>query len=102
MVPRNPVFQLVSAESPQKAETYDAIREELGRILASSVFRKSERYSSLLEYAVQRALDGKSEQLKERTIGVEIFGRLANYDTNADHVVRSAAAEVRKRLAQYY
>ena len=102
MVPRNAVSKVVSDETFQTAETCDAIREELGRILASSVFRNSKRYSSLLEYAVQRALDGKSEQLKERTIGVEIFGRLANYDTNADHVVRSAAAEVRKRLAQYY
>jgi hypothetical protein len=92
----------VSTWSPQTAERCDAIREQLGRILASSVFRNSKHYSSLLEYAVQRALQGKAEDLKERTIGVVVFGRVANYDTNADHVVRSAAGEVRKRLAQYY
>jgi hypothetical protein len=40
--------------------------------------------------------------LKERTIGVEAFGRPADYDTSIDHSVRSAAGEVRRRLAQYY
>jgi len=35
-------------------------------------------------------------------IGAAIFGRDVDYDTNQDAVVRNAAAEVRKRLAQYY
>lgn len=42
------------------------------------------------------------ESLKERTIGVEVFSRDPNYDTNQDPVVRGTASEVRKRLAQYY
>jgi hypothetical protein len=33
---------------------------------------------------------------------VEVFGRGADYDTNADPVVRTSACEVRKRIAQYY
>ena len=40
--------------------------------------------------------------LKERVIGQAVFDREAGYDTNQDAVVRNAAAEVRKRLAQYY
>jgi hypothetical protein len=40
--------------------------------------------------------------LKERTLGVEVFGRPPDYDTNAEPVVRITAAEVRKRIAQYY
>jgi len=56
----------------------------------------------LLRYIVGQTLDGRAEQLKERTIGVEAFGRAADYDTNADHSVRSAAGEVRRRLALYY
>ncbi len=40
--------------------------------------------------------------LKERTIGVELFGRDASYDTSGDSIVRVKANEVRKRLAQYY
>ena len=51
---------------------------------------------------VQRALSGELETLSERMIGVELFGRPADYDTSNDAVVRVRAAEVRKRLAQYY
>lgn len=80
----------------------DAVRDQLERILASAVFRNSKRYSSLLKYVVECALEGKAEHLKERAIGIDVFGRAADYDTNADHVVRSVAGEVRRRLAQYY
>jgi hypothetical protein len=55
-----------------------------------------------LEFVVNSVLEGSPEDLKERTLGVEVFGRDANYDTNQDPVVRGTASEVRKRLAQYY
>jgi hypothetical protein len=76
--------------------------EHLEQILVSTVFRNSRRYAAVLRYVVERALEGNLERLKERTIGVDVFGRSADYDTASDHVVRSAMAEVRKRLAQYY
>jgi hypothetical protein len=56
----------------------------------------------LLAYTVEQALLGNAGELKERTIGVEAFGREPNYDVNLDPVVRTTAAEVRKRLFQYY
>jgi hypothetical protein len=40
--------------------------------------------------------------LKERALGVEVFGREPSYDTSLDPVVRTSACEVRKRIAQYY
>ena len=43
-----------------------------------------------------------AEPLKERTLGVEVFGRAPDYDTNLDPVVRTTAVEIRKRIAQYY
>lgn len=55
-----------------------------------------------MQYCVDRVLAGESDSLKERTIGVEVFGRPDDYDTATDHIVRSAASEVRRRLAQYY
>ena len=84
------------------AVTPDEIRGQLERILSSSVFGTSKRYPAFLRFVVETTLDGHSECLKERTIGVEVFSRPADYDTNSDHVVRSAAGEVRRRLAQYY
>ena len=87
---------------PSSPEEYAAVHAQLERILSSSVFRNSKRYASVLKYVVERTVEGAGDQLKERTIGIEVFGRVPDYDTASDHAVRSAAAEIRKRLAQYY
>jgi hypothetical protein len=79
-----------------------AIQAQLERILANPLFKNSKRYPSLLRYVVERTLDGHPGELKERTLGIEVFGREPDYDTNLDPVVRTTAAEIRKRLAQYY
>jgi len=55
-----------------------------------------------LRFVVERALEGHTEPLKERTLGIEVFGREPDYDTNLDPVVRTTAVEIRKRIAQYY
>ena len=51
---------------------------------------------------MEQTLLGNAAELKERSIGVEVFGRAPSYDANADPVVRITAGEVRKRLTQYY
>lgn len=78
------------------------IREQLKRILAHPLFTNSKRYPVLLAYTVEQTLKGNAGELKERTIGIEAFGREPDYDVNLDPVVRTTAAEVRKRLIQYY
>ncbi len=88
--------------TPASQEDRDLVTRELTAILSSSHFSSSKRYPALLKYVVSKTLDGHSEELKERTLGVEVFDRPADYDTNADPVVRFSASEVRKRLAQYY
>lgn len=87
---------------PAKAEEREIVLQELEAILSSYHFRGSKRYPALLQYVVDAALDNRSASLKERTLGVEVFGRDPGYDTNADPVVRVSAGEVRKRIAQYY
>src|SRR5260370_11713488 len=79
-----------------------AIREQRSRLLGSQYFAHSKRFPDLLRYVIERTLDGQAEGIKERTLGIEVFGRDANYDTGSDPIVRVAAGEVRKRLAQYY
>jgi hypothetical protein len=80
----------------------DEIRSQLGRILASPLFKNSRHYPALLRYIVEETLENRSAHLKERSLGVDVFGRDPNYDTNLDPVVRTSACEVRKRIAQYY
>lgn len=96
-----------SEETPQQVSTLQGIpasrvQEALGEILISSPFRSSKQSQQLLQYIIDKTLSGHAELLKERVIGVEVFGRLPDYDTNADPIVRARAAEVRKRLALYY
>jgi len=78
------------------------VQAQLTRILVSPHFRQSKRSQGLLRFVVDAALAGDSNSLKERQIGAAVFGRDTAYDTAQDPVVRNAAIEVRKRLAQYY
>src|SRR6266850_2762967 len=75
---------------------------QLARILDSQQFRSSKRCSLFLRYVVEQASQNHFDCFKERKLGVAVFDRDPNYDTNQDPVVRGTAGEVRKRLAQYY
>jgi hypothetical protein len=55
--------------------TSEGVRAELERILASPEFKASKRCQDFLQFVVDRALAGVTEDLKERTIGIEVFGR---------------------------
>jgi hypothetical protein len=87
---------------PQTSQDRETILFELQEVLASPHFCNSKRYPALLKYIVENTLAGKSDLLKERTLGVEVFDRPPSYDTNTDTVVRYTAGEVRKRLSLYY
>jgi len=78
------------------------VQKTLYDVLKSVPFRASKQSQQLLQYIVDQSLAGHLERLKERIIGAEVFGRRVDYDTNEDPIVRARAAEVRKRLAQYY
>jgi hypothetical protein len=78
------------------------VREELERILGSSEFSASKRCQEFLRYVVDKTLAGHADDLKERTIGVELLGRPSSYEPSTDASVRVKAGEVRKRLHLYY
>jgi hypothetical protein len=78
------------------------VLQELDRILVSPYFKNSLRGRQFLKYIVHCRLAGRTEELKERTIGMELFQRQPNYATGEDPVVRVQAGEVRRRLEQYY
>jgi hypothetical protein len=82
--------------------TPEVAMAQVERLLVSTAFRTSKRCISFLRFAAEHALKGQTDILKERQLGVELFGRPPGYDTNEDTIVRNTAGEVRKRLAQYY
>lgn len=90
----------MSAESPPP--TPAAIAEQLDRMLASAAFRRAERSSALLRYVVDQVTNKRSEQLKEYTLGTDVFERGTNFDPRTDPIVRAEASRLRIRLEDYY
>ncbi len=78
------------------------LERELAHVLASAPFRTSRQCQDLLRYVVEQSALGDGAALRERVIGMAVFGRKPTYDTSEDPVVRVRAADVRKRLAQFY
>jgi len=85
-----------------KSQVDSDVLQELASVLDSHEFHGSHRAQTLLRYLVENALSHRSDQLKERTIGIELFHRDATYDTGHDGIVRVAASDVRKRLMSFY
>jgi hypothetical protein len=90
------------AAAPNGHPEEEQIRAQVECVLKSPLFRSSHRCQVLLRHVAERALAGESASLKERTLGIDVFGRAPDYDTSADPVVRGTAGEIRKKLAQYY
>lgn len=80
----------------------EQIAETLDQILRSARFKDSQQLQTLLRYVVEETVKGNDENLKERMIGIYVFGRRPDYDTTEDPIVRSRMGLLRKRLAQYY
>jgi hypothetical protein len=85
------------------AQDRQDIDQQVGRILQHPLFHQSKRLPVFLRHIVTESLNGGTEgSTKERTLGVEVFGRKPDYDNNSDPIVRVTATELRKKLAQYY
>src|SRR5580658_1060853 len=91
-----------SAHDPTRGIPEVLARAALNQVLQSQGFRASRRSQDFLRYVVERTLEGQADALKERTIGIDVFGRSTSYEPSDDATVRVKAGEVRKRLGLYY
>jgi hypothetical protein len=90
------------ARIAESREDVAALRAHLQEITEGKAFRGSHRSVQFLAYIVDQAIAGRFDSLKERMIGIELFGRSPSYDTGEDAIVRVTASDVRRRLLQYY
>src|ERR1700674_5923866 len=88
---------MAPSEMPAKV-----VQSQLQRVLASPGFARNERMSRFLRFILEAQLDGREGELKESLIGIEVFGRKPGFDPKQDSTVRSEAARLRARLAEYY
>lgn len=77
-------------------------RDALDSVLRSSTFARSERLKKFLNFVCDCVLAGKSDELNEYLIGVEVFGRTPGYSPSEDSIVRRQAHALRKKLEEYY
>ena len=78
------------------------ILDALDRVLSSAVFQGAARSRELLKFLVEERVNGRSERLKEYTIGAEGLGKGDGFDPRIDPIVRAEASRLRGRLQQYY
>jgi tetratricopeptide (TPR) repeat protein len=80
----------------------EEMRKAAAKVLRSQLFSNAPRMSLFLKFIVEEAISGRSDLIKESVIGVEVFGKDANYDPRADATVRTEAMKLRAKLQHYY
>jgi Tol biopolymer transport system component len=88
--------------APWDGVSADAARAQLVKILQSQAFKSAHVLSQMLSYVVDRTLEGRTDELKEYSLGVDVFGRGVSFDPRADTIVRVQARRLRFRLDEYY
>lgn len=78
------------------------LERHLVEVTKGASFKGSQRSAQFLEYIFEQSITGRPELLKERLIGIKLFGRVPTYDTGEDAIVRVTATDVRRRLSQHY
>jgi TolB-like protein len=78
------------------------VRSELDRLLQSALFSQSDRLGRFLRFAIENALAGNTDLLKEYVIGTEVYDRKPPYHPSQDSIVRTEARRLRSKLKEYY
>lgn len=89
---------------PQGARVFssDQIRAALEKVLNSDEFRGSGRMRAFLTYVVTEALEGRSGEIRAKTIAMDVYGYDADDLSKREGVVRVDAGRVRRKLDTYY
>ncbi len=91
----------MAIEGPEPVDI-EAQRAELDAVLHSECFLRAPKLAHLLTYLCEKLFAGLSSQIKEYSVGVEVFLRGDSFDQDSDSIVRVEANRLRKRLAEYY
>lgn len=84
------------------AHKREAILTALERLLEWPEITRSPQLARFLDYIVRRTLDGDETSIKAYSIAVDVFGRGADFDPQADPIVRVQARRLRALLETYY
>ena len=80
----------------------EALRAQLKKMLQSESFARSRRLRRFLRFCVEQTLLEQTENLKEYSIGLEVFEKPESFDPRMDSIVRVVARRLRSMVDHYY
>src|SRR5262245_15744914 len=98
----NPEPEVLGSAPAAAVPSPNGIRNELEKILSSEAFLPAPQLSRLLRFIVEQEIGGHGDELKEYTLGVQVFRKTESFDPRVDNVVRTEARRLRQKLAEYY
>jgi TolB-like protein len=88
----------VSIHAPSPVQVRAALEELLGW----SELARSPQLAKFLKHIVEARLNGDEASIKAYSIAVDVFGRPADFDPQADPIVRVQARRLRGLLQEFY
>ena len=80
----------------------DQFFQQIDHIIKSHSLRGSESLCKLLQYLAKQSVEHPEAPLKEYQIAVEVYGRQADFDPQADSTIRVQVGRLRLKLGEYY
>lgn len=80
----------------------ELIFQQLSKVCTSSELKPKYKLCELLNYLVRETLSGRSEQIKNYSIGLDIFNRSEDFNPELDPIVRIEVGRLRNSLNKYY
>lgn len=80
----------------------DAKRRQIVKILQSRTFERAEQLRNFLQVLAEHTIAGNAGNLKEYSIGADVFGRGKDFNPTVDTIVRVQAGRLRSKLEDYY
>lgn len=82
--------------------TPEDVQKQLSKIIHSKAFRHALALQRLLQYLISKALEDPFADIKEYTVGMEVFERGPDYDPQNDTIVRVQIHRLRLKVKEYY
>jgi len=93
---------MISIEPSVCGFSKEEIYQQLQRIITDRIFADSEILQRFLLFIAQETLAGRSNQLKEYTIALNVLNKPVNFDPRQDAIVRIHGCRLRRALTNYY
>src|ERR1035437_9608109 len=90
----SPEMETMANEDSEPVDI-EARRAELDAVLHSECFVRAPALAHLLLYLCEKLFAGEARQIKEYSVGVEVFHRGSSFDQDSDSIVRVEANRLR-------